>query len=413
MTDFSYIAVDKSGKIKRGAISSLNPANVRKDLTAKNLELISCEEIEKNVSWHNLEVSSFLKLIFYNKITPLEKISFTRHLAVMLKAGVPIIEAVDSLGGETGSPKFKKIIKKLISGLEKGRTISSVLEKEEFLTSVNLAVLKSGEASGNVAESLILINNDLKRDYRIKKKVKGAMAYPAIITLVLIGVSGFIILFVLPKVGEVFKQMSLTIPLPTKILLAFGSFVNKYFLELIVVSVMAAVLGFFINKASGGLGLKFLSQLVFFIPVVKKIANQINMARFIRSLSSLFASGVPIFESLMISSKTFGKRRYQKIVEEIAEKVKKGVSLASAFTDSEKIFGAMLIKMCSVGEKSGKLADILGELALFYEEEVESNLESFSTIIEPILMLLVGLGVGGMVLSIIGPIYQMMGQLGQ
>jgi len=413
MTDFSYIAADKSGKIKRGIISSLNPASIRKDLAVKDLELISCEEIEKNVSWHNLEVSSLLKLIFYNKITPLEKISFTRHLAVMLKAGVPIIEAVESLGGETVSPKFKKIIEKLISELEKGKTISSVLEKEKFLTSVNLAVLKSGEASGNVSESLILINNDLKRYYWIQKKVKGAMAYPAIITLALIGVSGFIILFVLPKVGEVFKQMSLTIPLPTKILLAFGSFVNQYFMELIIASIIAAILGFFINKATDGLALKFISQMVFFIPIVKKIANQISMARFVRSLSSLLASGVHIFESLMISSKTFGKRHYQKIVEEIAEKVKKGVSLASAFKDNEKIFGGMLIKMCSVGEKSGKLSDILKELASFYEEEVEADLENFSTIIEPILMLLVGLGVGGMVLAIIGPIYQMMGQLGQ
>ena len=411
MTDFSYIAVDKLEKIKRGVISSLSPSQVRKDLTAKNLELISCEEIEENISWHNLDIGDLFKLIFYNKITPLEKISFTHHLAVMLKAGVPIIEAIESLGGETVSPKFKKIIKQLINELKKGKTLSSVLGKEEFLTSSHLAVLKSGEASGKVTESLLIINNDLKRDYRIKKKVKSAMAYPAIITLTLIGVSGFIILFVLPKIGEVFKQMSLTIPLPTRVLLALGSFLNRYYLELIVVSIATAGFLFFINRATGGLGLKFLSQLVFFIPVIKKIAYQIGMARFTRSLSSLFASGVPIAESLTISSKTFGRRRYQKIVEEIGEKVKKGVSLASAFQDYKKTFGEMLIKMCSVGEKSGKLADILKELALFYEEEAEASLENFSTIIEPILMLLVGLGVGGMVLSIIGPIYQMIGSL--
>jgi len=412
MTDFTYIAVDKSGKIKRGVISSLNPKKVRNDLAAKELDLISCQEKEEQSSWRNLDVADLLKLVLYRKITPLEKISFTHHLAVMLKAGVPIIEAVEALGGETASPKFKKIIKQLKVELERGKSLSSVLGKEEFFITAHLAVLKSGETSGKVTESLMLINNDLKRDYRIRKKVQGAMAYPIVITLALIGVSGFIILFVLPKVGDVFKQMNLAIPLPTKILLAIGSFVNLYFRELIIVFIASVGFLFFINRTTGGLGLEFLSQLVFLIPVVKKIAYQINMGRFIRSLSSLLASGVPIAESLETAGGTLGGSRYQKIIKEIGEKVKKGISLTTAFKTHKKIFGEMMIKMCSVGEKSGKLSEILSELALFYEEEAEGVLDNFSNIIEPILMLLVGLGVGGMVLSIIGPIYQMMGQLG-
>ena len=411
MTDFSYIAVDKSGKIERGVISSLSPNQVRKDLTSKGLDLISCQEKEGEISWRNLGLADFLKLILYKKTTPLEKISFTQHLGVMLKTGVPIIEAIEVLGGESASPKFKKLIKQLIIELKKGKTLSSVLEKEEFFTPAHLAVLKSGEISGKVTESLILINADLKRDYKIKKKVKGAMAYPTIITLTLIGVSGFIILFVLPKVGDVFKQMNLTIPLPTKILLALSLFINQYFRELIAVFTVSLGFLFFINKAIGGLGFKIFSQLIFFIPVIKNIAYQINIARFIRSLSSLLSSGVPIAESLEISGETFGNNRYRGIIKGIGEKVKKGVSLASAFKAHKKIFGEMLVKMCSVGERSGKLADILEELAIFYEEEVEASLENFSNIIEPILMLLVGLGVGGMVLSIIGPIYQMMGSL--
>ena len=329
----------------------------------------------------------------------------------MLKAGVPIIEAVEALGGETISQKFKEIIKQLKIELEKGKTLSSVLEKEEFFNTAHLAVLKSGEISGKVTESLMLINNDLKRDYHIRKKVQVAMAYPIVIVLALIGVSGFIILFVLPKVGEVFKQMNLTIPLPTKILLAISLFVNQYFRELIVFFIILIGFLFFINRVTGGLGLKLLSRIILLIPVIKKIAYQLNMTRFIRSLSSLLASGVPVIESLETAGGTFGGSRYHKIIKEIGEKVKKGVSLTTAFKDHKKIFGEMMIKMCSVGEKSGKLADILTELALFYEEEVEAKLENFSSIIEPILMLLVGLGVGGMVLSIIGPIYQMMGQL--
>jgi len=410
MTDFSYIAVDKSGEIKRGVISSLGPAQVGKDLAAKNLDLVSCQEKDETPSLLKLDVKDLFKMILYREITDLEKISFTHHLSVMLKAGVPIIEGVEAMGDETASPKFKKLIKKLITELKEGKALSVILKKEEFFSFGHLAVLKSGEASGKVTESLVIISNDLKRDYRIRKKIKGAMAYPIIITLALIGVSGFIIIFVLPKVGDVFKQMGLTIPLPTRILLAFSAFVNKYFRELGIGSFVLAWAVFIFNRSTG-LGPKIFRKLISFVPVVKKIAYQISMSRFIRSLSSLLASGVSIAESLEISGAVFTSGSKQKVIGEIGEKVKKGVSLTNAFKAHKKIFGEMLVKMCSVGEKSGKLDSILADLALFYEEEVEGKLENFSSIIEPILMLLVGLGVGGMVLSIIGPIYQMMGKL--
>ncbi|GAF87711.1 unnamed protein product, partial [marine sediment metagenome] len=239
MPDFSYISVDQSGKISRGVITSSSCSEVRKNLEAKGLDLVSCQEQEEQTFGFNLDVVDLFKLIFYHQITPLDKISFSHHLGVMLKAGVPIIEAVESLGEEAASPKFKKVLKKLMSELEKGQTLSSFLEKEKVFSPAHLSILKSGEASGKVTESLFLINSDLKRDYQLKKKVKGAMAYPIIIILALIGVSGFIILFVLPKVAEVFKQMNLTTPLPTRILLALGSFMSQYFRELIAVSLVS------------------------------------------------------------------------------------------------------------------------------------------------------------------------------
>jgi type IV pilus assembly protein PilC len=412
MADFSYIAIDKSGKIKRGVLSSLTSEQTSKVLASQGLELISCEEKEKEAFGLNLDVIDFFKAIFFRQITSLEKISFAHHLAVMLKAGVPIMEAVEVLESETATPKFRKTIKHLIIELEKGKNLSVLLEKEKVFSPSHLAILKAGETSGKIIDSLLRIGIDLKRDYQLRKKLKGAMAYPMVITLTLLAVSGFIVLFVLPKVGDVFKQMKLKIPLPTRILLFIGSFISQYFLEMLIAFVLLTSILFFIFKRLN-FGKEVFSRTVRFIPVIKKIVYQLSMARFIRSLSSLLSSGVPIAEALTISKGIFIDKRHKLAIEKICEKVKNGVSLTEAFKAYHEYFEVMLVKMCSVGEKSGNLAPILEELAIFYEEEVNDKLDNFSTIVEPILMLLVGLGVGGMIFSIIGPIYQMMGKLNQ
>jgi len=409
MTDFSYIAVDKTGKINRGRISSSSPKEVGKILVSKGMDLISCQKEEDGF---NLDVSlgELFKQFTSNRVTPLEKISFAHHLAIMLKAGVPIIEAVEALKTEKTSFKLQEVIKQAAGELEQGKPLSSILIKEEIFSPAHLAILKAGEASGKVAEALNRIGDDLKRDYKIKKKLKGAMAYPAIITLTLLAVTTFIIVFVLPKVGGVFRQMNLTIPLPTKILLAIGSFISQYFKLMIGLFLILAVgLWFLLRRTK--LKTVLLTKVVCHLPLIKKLIHEMSMARFIRSLSALLASGVPIAQSLTIAGEIFIDLRYRRIIGEVEQAVKKGISLTEAFKVHHRFFEGIMLKMCSVGEKSGQLVDILEDLALFYEEEVEEKLDNFSTVIEPVLMLLVGLGVGGMVLSIIGPIYQMMGKL--
>jgi type IV pilus assembly protein PilC len=302
------------------------------------------------------------------------------------------------------------MIKALGNELEQGKNLSSFLEKRKFFSPAHLATLKAGEASGKVSEALVRISADLKRDHQMIKKIKGAMAYPLIITLALTGVTVFIVVFVLPKVGDVFKQMNLDIPLPTRILLALGSFLSHYYLYVIAGLGIAGLVLFSLSKTNV-LSFKIFSQIVCYLPILKKLVYQVGMARFIRSLSSLLNSGVSIGDSLSISGEIFVSNKRKKIIKSVGEKVRGGVSLTEAFKTHQGSFGGMLVKMCSVGEKSGRLAEILEELAVFYEEEVQEKLDNFSTIIEPVLMLFVGVGVGAMILSIVGPIYQMMGSL--
>jgi len=410
MKEFSYIAVDNKGQVERGDVTTASVEEIAKIVQSRGLELISYQEKEEKKSALDLDVGALFQKFVSPSVKPMEKITFSNHLSVMLKAGVPIIEAVGTLASEKGSYKYNMMLKQLVVELEKGSPISKVLEKENFFSPAHLAVLKAGQKSGTVEESLGKISEDLKRDLRIKKKIKGAMTYPAIITLTLLGVSGYIVVFVLPKVGQVFSEMELEIPLPTQILLGVGSFLGDYYKQVALGLVLLLFLIIYLFKR-----LKFLKDLFFKIissmPISKKLIHEISMSRFIRSLSTLLASGVDISESLRISGQVFINPKYKGVIIDIGKKVKKGVSLTNAFKKYQQEFGPIMVKMCSVGEKSGKLADILGELATYYEEEVTEKLDNFSTIIEPALMIIVGLGVGGMVLSIVGPIYQMMGSL--
>ncbi len=409
MADFSYIAIDKKGTLIRGTLAVSSELEVAKKLSSRNLELISCQ-IQENKGLADLDVGAVFKNLAFRRTTSLEKVSFAHHLSIMLKTGVPIIEAVDILNTEATSSEYKKLIKQLGGELEKGKSLSSFLQKSNFFSKAHLAILKAGEAAGKVTESLKQIGDDLKRDNRVIKKVKGAMAYPAIIMLALMGISGFIVVFVLPKVGEVFKQMNLQLPLPTKILLGLGTFISQNLILILVASAVVGFITFFVFKITG-IGEKIIGNILPVLPLVKKLLYEVSLARFVRSLSSLLAAGVSVGESLSISSEIFISSKRRRIIVEVGERVKKGVTLTQAFKKHQKSFGGLLVKMCSIGEKSGRLAEVLEELAIFYEEEVADRLENFASIIEPILMLIVGFGVGAMILSIIAPIYQMMGSL--
>lgn len=412
MAEFYYIAINKVGKIKRGSLDAFSSKQVSQILLKKGLELVSCQELANKSSLMELDVGALFRTISHWKISILEKVTFVDNLAVMLTAGVPIVEAVDVLGTDIANPKLKKVIIRLRSFLESGKTVSSLLENEDFFSKAHVAILRAGETSGNVEGSLERIASDLKRDYQITRKIKGAMAYPAVITFALFLITGFILVFVLPKVGEVFKQMNVDIPKITEVLLTVGIFTSEHLLL-----VLGGIVAFFgvlvyISKMTD-FGTKFIHLIISKLPIVKKLVRQISMARFIRTLGSLLSSGVPVSQSIGIAGDVFISPHYKKIMKEAVQKVEKGISLSNILRGNKKYFDGVLIKMCSVGEKSGNLVDILEQVAVFYERDVDDKLENISTIIEPLLMLLVCFGVGAMVLAIISPIYQMIGSLTQ
>jgi type IV pilus assembly protein PilC len=346
------------------------------------------------------------------KIKLIDKITFLQNLAVMVKSGIPIIDALDVINEDVDNKNFHLFIKKMIINLQKGQSVYSSLKNDkDFLSSAHLGILEAGEISGQLYESLLRIKDDLQKEYNLVQKVKGALSYPAIIFLALIGIGGGIITFVLPKIADVFTRMNVKLPLPTKILINVGSFINHN-LILVFVGMMAigAVLAVFFRTLSGK---KALSWVIAHTPMVNGLVRDITFTRFTRTLSVMIKSGVSIDQGLEIGSKVFPITVAKIVSQDLADNVRKGQTLSSAMKKHKKTFPGILIRMISVGESTGTLGEILNDISDYFERRVDSNLTILTNMLEPLMMLTVGLAIGGAVLSIIGPIYGMVGSMQQ
>jgi len=252
----------------------------------------------------------------------------------------------------------------------------------------------------------------MKKDYDLKRKVKGAMIYPIIILCLMIGVAIMMVVVVIPKLIKVFEEAGVILPLTTRILISVTNFLlHNGLLVGLGLGGVGIILFLFGRRKTGS---KFTNRLWLILPIISGITKKVNLARFARTLSSLMKSGVPIVQSLNITALTLGNMYYRNILLESAKEVKKGTPITNSIEEqknSNKLFPPVVTQMIAVGEETGTLDNILEDLALFYEQEVSDTMQNLSSIIEPILMVILGLGVGFMAVSIITPIYGLMGQM--
>lgn len=399
--EFNYKARTLAGKEVNGVLSATDKFAVAKALRAKGLTVV---HTEAKVKKSKFSLDSINKLLGGVKLR--EKIMFADNLSAMISAGLSLARSLSVIERQTKNVYFKTIIKELIEKINGGQSFSSTLSGyPKVFPPVFTSMVASGEESGNLPKSLQTVSEQFKKTYELKRKVKGAMIYPAIIVSAIIIIGVLMMVFLVPTLTQTFEDLGVDLPLSTKIVVGTSSFlVNNLLLVGLLAAAVIALTVVFLKSERGH---RFWSWFVLKLPVIGNIVREVNSAVVMRTVSSLITSGVSMIETIEITKKVVQNVYYQEALEEAHKKIQTGIGLAEIFQKYENIFPVFVIEMTMVGEETGNLPKMLLSAAEFYEEEVDQATKNLSTIIEPVLMLVIGLAVGIFAVSVIGPIYSL------
>jgi len=398
MQTFRYKAIQSNGKIIEQSIQARSRDEIVATLRSKKNKIIFVKK-ESNTS-----------SLVGNKISTIEKANFCRYMAVMLKAGLSISESIDIISSETENKKMKLILQALSFKLQEGGEVSMILAKyPEVFDPIFLALVKAGEQSGSLEKTFEYLSDQLYAVHRLNKKIQGAMMYPAVIISAMFGVGFLMMTFVLPRLSQTFLKMKIPLPLPTKILLETGKFIGDH--VLLVFLILGLFIGLIAFLFSYHKTRQFLVSRISNLPIIKNLFRQIDLARFTRTLATLLQSGVSIVSALQIASKTLSQFDMQRVAAQFEKGVSEGKTIADVLSTNKKTFPSLMVQTIKTGEKTGTLDSVLMDLSDYYEAELEEKLKEFTTILEPIIMLVIGVAVGAMVIMIIAPIYSVMGQI--
>ncbi len=357
--------------------------------------------MSKSTAQKQIQIIKRVKLV--------ERVNFTKHLATMLKAGIPIDEAIETLIDQTQNPYFKKILEESLESIKNGQTLSEALSRHKRAFShFYISLIKISEESGTLEENMEFLAEQLNKSYTLKKKIQGAMLYPTLIIVAAFVMSAFISIFILPQLVEFFESFEVELPLTTRILLAIANFMESYGIF------------FFGGVVASLVGLKFLVTIkkikriwhgiLLKLPIVGKIVKLNQLAKLSRNLGVLLKSGVPIVKGLEVTANTLSNLKFKEIILSVKQAVEEGQSIHATLTEKAyKDIPSIFITMVKVGERSGTLGNSLLYLGDFYEEEIDNFSNNLTTIIEPILLIAIGLGVGFIALAIVTPIYELTG----
>lgn len=402
MAKFFYTAKNATtGETSGGEMEAKDEKALAQDLRTEGLLLTSFKEEQKE---------SVLQVKFLDRFmsVPLkEKMTFTRNLSVMVSSGLTISRAVQNLSLQTKNKTFQKILESVNDDLQAGKTLSEGLAKYPAVFNelfVNMVYV--GEVGGSLEQVLDILALQLEKENDLLSKVRGALIYPAVIVIAMVGIGILMLVYILPKITGVFQDMDVKLPATTMAIMAFSDFLRNHWALSIIISVGSIVgLRMFSTTAIGKRSFDFL---FLHLPIVGNIIIKVNCARFARIYSSLLKSGVSVVNALTIVSKTLSNVYYKDALAEGIAEVQKGVELSKVIGKYEAIFPLLVTQILAVGEETGKTETVLQRLAEFYEEEVSQITKNMSSIIEPILMLLIGGGVGFFAVAMLQPMYSVL-----
>jgi type II secretory pathway component PulF len=334
-----------------------------------------------------------------------EQSFFMKRLSFLIRAGIPVLESLTIIAEQTGKKNHALIFKTIGSDVAMGQNLSTSLGKfKKMFGDFSINIIAFGEATGMLAENLEYLANELKKKDALKKKIVSAFIYPAIITLATFFITGFLMIYLFPKIIPVFASLRIKLPLSTKIVIFLSNFLTHHGFILILVLVLLGIAFLYTLNQNGRFHF-WVDKNLMKIPIVGKIIQGYNLANITRTLGLLLKSGMPINESLEITSNTSANLVYKKELRSLAKVVDRGELMSAYLATLEKLFPDIMTQIISVGERSGDLPQSLIYLSELYENEVDDFTKNLSNTIEPILMIVMGVMIGFIAISIITPIY--------
>ncbi|MFA6391434.1 MAG: type II secretion system F family protein [Patescibacteria group bacterium] len=353
------------------------------------------------------------KLSFFKshkRITLVQKLFFVQQLEIMVRTGFSLAKALETISLQVEHEGFKKTILQMREDVEKGTTLSKASAKyPKIFSETFVSMLEAGEASGKLDEVLRRLTIQLKKSHELRSKVKNALTYPIIVTIAMIVIGIAMMIFVLPNITSLYSDAEANLPLPTKVLIGLSDFMAAYAIYVILgTALLIFLIMRYIKSPSGK---KLFHTLLLKIPIASPIIKKINLANFTRSLSSLLKTDIPIVETFLIIARSSKNVIYKEYLNQAAEELKKGVSVCQTLEKNPDLFPPLITQIINIGEESGTLDATTEDMAIFYEEEVANTMDNLAAVIEPVLMLVIGVAVGGVALAVIMPIYSLVGQI--
>ncbi len=403
MPEYKYTAKKRDGSDEIGEMNVKNERELAISLKEQGLILISARIKSKKKSF------SF-SLPFANRIPLTEKLMMTRNMQVMISAGISLPRCIKTLSIQTKSKAFKRALNKIEEDILKGDSFSQAIKKHpKIFSNLFCSMVKVGEQTGGLDNALEVLSFHLERTHRLRSKIKGALMYPIIVVGAMLLIGGVMLVKVVPQLSSALATLNVELPKLTKIVMGLGDFFAQKWYILIFAIILISFFLTVLSKRQKGK--RMIHMILLKVPFVSGLIRKINTAYASRTLGSLIKGGVPIVEALEISADSLGNYFYAQSLRFAAQEVKKGKRISESVEKFPHLYPPLFIQMLQVGEETGKTSDILGKLSDFLEEEVTNITQNLSSVIEPVLLLLIGGVIAFFAISMMQPIYSMMGSL--
>ena len=404
MPKYKYTAISKEGKHLQGEEVVKDEHELARILRGKGYILTEALlQGKKKPSFLSLKLFSGL---FGVSLT--EKLMFMRNLKVMVTAGIPLPKTLEVLSSQAKSRKFKSALEEIRKRVLKGQQLSDAMTSyPTIFPDLVVNMIRTGEEAGTLENVLSQLTLQLEREHDLRSKIQGALVYPAVIMVAMVGIGALMLVTVVPNLAATFEELQIPLPPATRAIISFADFLTNfwYLVILLVLGGVAAVYQILHTKAGKSLA----DTVILRLPIIGPIVKKVNTALFARTMSSMIGAGIPMVRALEVTATVLDNTHFRNVLHKGAEEMRKGVKLSEVLSQYTNLYPLVVVQMVEVGEETGQTTDLLAKLAEFFEEEVSNITRNLASIIEPVLMLIIGAVVGFFAISMIQPMYSMLG----